>query len=166
MNSEVYFETQVGLALDQLLPIFPIASILYLLFKFPELTKHISELLKTRISKVLSGFSLLTCAVVLYSTFNYFEVASLRAVIDEKRYDVVSGCVKNYNSESSPTKYRMERFSIENIEFEFSNFTQSRYFTGDDHIDNFIKNEECMEISYIKDGGKNNILKIVRLARK
>ncbi|MCF2909880.1 hypothetical protein L1285_16265 [Pseudoalteromonas sp. DL2-H2.2] len=162
MNSNVYFETKVGFAVDQLIPVFPAALILYLLFRFPEFTKHVAGLLKTSTGNVLCGFSLVTCAVVLNSVFSYFKVASLRAVLDETRYEVVTGCIENYSSETSPTNYRTEKFSIKNVEFEFSNFTPSRYFTGDDHTNNFITHGRCMEISYIRDDGENKILRIVQ----
>lgn len=165
MKSNVYFETQVGAALDQLLPVFPVASFLYLLFKSPKLANHFSGLLNTSSDKVRLGTILLSSLLIFHSIFSYFEVKHLHAVIEEKHYEVVTGCVEDYKSHISATKYRTESFVINKAKFEFSNFTQSRYFSGSDHIDNFIANGNCMEISYITDGHENKILKIVSLPR-
>jgi hypothetical protein len=163
LNSNVYFESQMGLALDELLPILPIALVLFLLFKFPEISTHISGILKTSRSKILWGFSSISCVVVFRSIFSYFEIAHLQAFINEKKYEVAVGCVENYSVEVSPTKYKTERFVVENTQFELSNFTKSMYFTGEDHSDNFIRNGRCLEISYIQNGYENNIFKIVQL---
>ncbi|ATG78018.1 MULTISPECIES: hypothetical protein [unclassified Pseudoalteromonas] len=166
MNSGAYFETQIGFALVQLLPIFPIALLLFILFKFSDVTQYISEILKISSNKFLLGFGFLSCVLVSDSIFGYFKVSHLRQIIDEKKYQMVVGCVKHYNSETSPTNYRTETFVIENTKFQFSNYTQSLYFTGDDHTDNFITEGQCMEISYVRDGQKNHIFKIVPLTRR
>ncbi|TMP03661.1 hypothetical protein CWC11_13320 [Pseudoalteromonas sp. S3178] len=166
MNSGAYFETQIGFALDQLLPIFPIVLILFILFKFSDVTQYISEILKISSNKFLLGFGFLSCVLVSDSIFGYFKVSHLRQIIDEKKYQMVAGCVKHYNSETSPTNYRTETFVIENTRFQFSNYTQSLYFTGDDHTDNFITEGQCMEISYVRDGQKNHIFKIVPLTSR
>ncbi|ALO42659.1 hypothetical protein [Pseudoalteromonas phenolica] len=163
LNPNIYFELKIGPALDELLPIFPIALILFLLFKFPEFSSHISGVLKTSRSKVLWGWSVISCVIIFHSIFSYFEIAELQVLIKEKKYEMVVGCVENYSAEVSPTKYKTERFVIKDTQFEFSNFTNSIFFTGDDHIDNFIDNGKCLEVSFIQDGYENKIIKIIQL---
>ena len=55
LNQNIYFELNIGPALDELLPIFPIVLVLFLLFKFPEFSSHLSGILKTSRSKALWG---------------------------------------------------------------------------------------------------------------
>lgn len=163
LNQNIYFELKIGPALDELLPIFPILLILFLMFKFPEFSSYVSGILKTSRSKVLWGCSLISCVIVFHSIFSYFEIAELQSLIKEKKYEMVVGCVENYSAEVSSTKYKIERFVIKDTQFEFSNFTKSIFFTGDDHTDNFIDNGKCLEVSYIQDGYENKIMKIVQL---
>ncbi|ESP91495.1 hypothetical protein [Pseudoalteromonas luteoviolacea] len=159
----IYFEPVINTSIDHLLSLIPFLVVLFLVIKFPVITQVASDITKTKRTTLVGAFVAICLLAISAEISQYHEKVEVRNIIENKEFQQVQGCISNYESRKPKAGTLIESFSIEGVEFYFSNHDAGPYFHGGLHNDNFFKNGRCVSIDYILDGNKNKILKIVKL---
>ncbi|MBQ4863744.1 hypothetical protein J8L98_18845 [Pseudoalteromonas sp. MMG013] len=157
----VYFESTINPSIDHFLGLIPFFIILFLVLKFPVVSQVAADITNIKRETLIKAFFGMCLFASLSETFNYFDKVEASNFIKNKEFKQVQGCISKYERQTPKHGTLIESFSIEEVEFSFSNYDVGPYFHGKLHKDSFIKNGLCVSIDYVLDGHSNKILKIV-----
>ncbi|MDK1286852.1 hypothetical protein [Pseudoalteromonas umbrosa] len=161
----VYFEPTINTSIDHFLGLIPFFVLLFLVLKFPVVSQVAADITKIERVSLVRGFVGICLLAILSEIFNYSDKVEVSNIIESKEFKQVQGCISNYEKQTPKHGTLIESFSIDDVEFTFSNHDVGPYFHGKLHKDNFIKNGQCVSIDYVLHGRKNKILKIVQLTK-
>ena len=159
----VYFEATINTSIDHFLSLIPLFLMLFLVIKFPVVSQVASDITKIKRVSLVRFFVVICLLITVAEIFNYSDKVQVINIIENKQFKQVQGCIYNYEKQKPKQGTLIESFSIDDVEFNFSNYDVGPYFHGKLHNDNFIKNGQCVSIDFVLDGHKNKILKIVSL---
>jgi hypothetical protein len=120
----------------------------------------VADITKVKRLILIRTFTALMLLGVLSFSVTYTKLLELQGLIENKDYSTVKGCIKEYKINVPKQGIKLESFTVRNIYFEFNNYDSGWYFNSKDHTDNFLKNGQCVLISYIQKGDANRIIKI------
>ncbi len=152
-----YFEIKLDPTIDQFLWIFPVIFLIAMAIKFTVVTDIIFEYTKATRGTIIVTSILITLVSFVVTWFEYRNHQNIRKLIDNKEYEVVSGCIKNYIIDKAK---RNKTFEIEEVQFSYNNYTTTPFFHERSFEGSFIKNGNCFSISYLLYRGQNKIIKI------
>ena len=128
-------------------------------YKFSPLFFAISETLKVKKQKLFLGLLSLFTIVLFVGILNFIKLSNYEKVIGSNQLLSIKGCVKNY--QSTLVNSREESFEIEEVKFKYNNFATPKYFFANrKYGDNFIKDNQCINVYYIAENSQNHIVKI------
>ncbi|WDD99944.1 hypothetical protein [Thalassomonas actiniarum] len=157
-----YFEINIEPSADYFLWIFPFAFLFVVFVKLPIATDLVSSLIKVSREWFLTAYCA-TFVISLFATYSEYQRDSgIKALIEAGKFAVVSGCIENYRLDN--VKGHTATFEVEGIEFSYNNYTNTSFFYEKEFSGNAMKNDSCLEISYLPVGKENKIIKIVLLA--
>lgn len=130
-------------------------------YKFSPLFDAISHTLKVQKKKLLWVLLFLFTLTFMVGILNFIKLSDYERIIESNELLSIKGCIQNY--QSTLVNSREEAFEIKNIKFKYNNYASSKYFFANrKYGDNFIKNNQCINVYYIPENSQNHIVKIER----
>ena len=156
----IYFEVTTNTSVDLLItPIF-ILLLITVVLKYPVLSEVASEITKIKRVTLLRAFIGLMAFGVIAFVFSYMRQVELQNIVENRTYSNVEGCLTDYKVKKPKQGTIVESFNVGNVYFEFSNYDDPLYFHSKDHLDEFLKDGQCVSIDYVVKGRSNKIIKI------
>ena len=155
----IYFESLIEPSIDMFIPHIGFLFFIFAFYKFSPLFDAISATLKVQKKKLswilLSIFTLTFIVGIL----NFIKLSDYERIIESNEFLSIKGCIENY--QSTLVNSREESFEIKNIKFKYNNYATSKYFFANrKYDDNFIKDNQCINVYYIPENSQNHIVKI------
>ena len=107
---------------------------------------------------IFASFGGLICVILIPSMFS--DYSNTKSIYLEKKYQTTEGTVENYHP-MPESGHDSERFTVNGVEFEFSDFDLSDYgYNNAASHGGAIKAGIEVRIGYFNNGHKNVILKL------
>tara|TARA_R110002060_G_scaffold76136_1_gene86280 strand:- start:38 stop:520 length:483 start_codon:yes stop_codon:yes gene_type:complete len=157
----IYFESLIEPSIDMFIPHLGLLIFIIAFYKLSPLFEVISDTLKVKKQKVLLSLLSLFFLVLFVGILSFIKLSSYESVIESNKLLSVKGCIENYQSDL--VNSREESFEIEKVKFKYNNYATSKYFFANrKYGDNFIKDNQCINVYYIPENSQNHIVKIER----
>lgn len=128
-------------------------------YKLSPLFEVISRTLKVKKQKLLIVLLTVFFFVFCIGIINFIKLSNYQKAIESKELLVVKGCIESY--QSTMKNSREESIEIDKIKFKWNHYATSKYFFANrKYGDNFIKNNQCINVYYIPENLQNHIVKI------
>jgi|TARA_B110000211_G_scaffold163858_1_gene184995 hypothetical protein len=157
----VYFESLIEANVDMFIPHVGFLIFIVALYNFSPFFDAISGTLKVKKQKLLAALLTLFILALLVGVFKFVKFSNYEKIIKSNELLSVKGCIENY--QSTLISSRGESFEIKDVKFEYNNYGTAKYFFANrKYGDNFIKNNQCVNVYYIPENSQNHIVKIER----
>jgi hypothetical protein len=157
----VYFESLIEANVDMFIPHVGFLIFIVAFYNFSPLFDAISGTLKVKKQKLLVALLSLFSLALLVGVFNFVQFSNYEKIIKSNELLSVKGCIENY--QSTLVSSRGESFEIKGVKFKYNNYGTAKYFFANrKYGDNFIKNNQCVNVYYISEDSQNHIVKIER----
>ncbi|WP_284297319.1 hypothetical protein [Thalassotalea loyana] len=158
----VYFESLIEANVDMFIPHVGFLIFIIAFYKFSPLFNAISDTLNVKKQKLLVALLLLFIFELLVGIVNFVKLSHYENMIKRNELLFIEGCIENYQSTLGNS--RGESFEIKGVRFNYNNFaTAKHFFANRKYGDNFIKNNQCVNVYYISENSQNHIVKIESL---
>jgi hypothetical protein len=139
------------------------AVILFLLIKYPVFSEVAGELFQIKAKNIVRVFIAISIFGFTAELINFIKHQSIKEAMGSELVEEIEGCIRDYSLDQPKQGSRIESFTVGSVFFEFENFTSEPFFYNQNFQDNFIKNGQCVRLTYLKKEEINRIVKIIQL---